>query len=182
MKHADNMSKHKISHVFKKLARVEYLLWSYLPWLLKRPYLTFWACWTGEWSLSFGQLVLFVQEIQPHSSLRTICLSTIRLKMSTLAHLSRKLTRWADSIAKHRCPSVCPHFRTRISLRPVSLTKFHVYHLWRGNNNIRFWDRSNQICGYHGNRKLPLTYNGENDVSTLAPSLLIRSDRRQIWR
>ena len=29
--------------------------------------------------------------------------------------------------------------------------------------------------GCHGNRKLPLTYDGENEVSTLTPSILIRS-------
>ena len=30
-------------------------------------------------------------------------------------------------------------------------------------------------CGCHGNRKLPLTYNGENDVSMFTSSVLIRS-------
>ena len=29
---------------------------------------------------------------------------------------------------------------------------------------IRFWGILDQNCGFHGNRKLPLTYNGENDV------------------
>ena len=28
-----------------------------------------------------------------------------------------------------------------------------------------FWGRLDQNSGYHGNRKPPLTYNGENDVS-----------------
>ena len=31
---------------------------------------------------------------------------------------------------------------------------------------IRFWGRLNQNSGIHGNRKPPLTYNGENDVSS----------------
>ena len=38
-----------------------------------------------------------------------------------LAHLSRRLTRWAYSIPMVRCPSVvvcCPHFKTWISLKP----------------------------------------------------------------
>ena len=29
-----------------------------------------------------------------------------------------------------------------------------------------FWGRLDQNSGFHGNRKPPLTYNGENDVST----------------
>ena len=33
---------------------------------------------------------------------------------------------------------------------------------------IRFWDRLDQNSGFHGNRKRPLTYNGENDVSTFS--------------
>ena len=40
---------------------------------------------------------------------------------------------------------------------------------------IRFWDRLDQNSGFHGNRKPPLTYNGENDVSTISRLFLIRS-------
>ena len=40
---------------------------------------------------------------------------------------------------------------------------------------IRFWGRLDQNAGFHGNRKLPLTYNGENDVSTFSRLFLIRS-------
>ena len=39
---------------------------------------------------------------------------------------------------------------------------------------IRFWDRLDQNPGFHGNRKRPLTYNGENDVSTFSRLFLIR--------
>ena len=38
-----------------------------------------------------------------------------------------------------------------------------------------FWGRSDQNSGVHGNRKPPLTYNGENGVSTIPRLLLIRS-------
>ena len=43
---------------------------------------------------------------------------------------------------------------------------------------MRFWGRLDQNSGFHGNRKPPLTYNGENDVSTFSrlffdPILLI---------
>ena len=38
-----------------------------------------------------------------------------------------------------------------------------------------FWGRLDQNSGVHGNRKPPLTYNGENGVSTFSRLLLIRS-------
>ena len=40
---------------------------------------------------------------------------------------------------------------------------------------IMFWGRLAQNSGVHGNRKPPLTYNGENGVSTFSRLLLIRS-------
>ena len=39
---------------------------------------------------------------------------------------------------------------------------------------IMFWGRLAQNSGVHGNRKPPLTYNGENDVSTFSQLFLIR--------
>ena len=38
---------------------------------------------------------------------------------------------------------------------------------------IKFWARSDQNSGAHGNRYLPKGYNGENLVTTIAPSFLI---------
>ena len=38
-----------------------------------------------------------------------------------------------------------------------------------------FWGRLDQNSGVHGNRKPPLTYNGENGVSTFPRLLFIRS-------
>ena len=38
-----------------------------------------------------------------------------------------------------------------------------------------FWGRLDQNSGIHGNRKPPLTYNGENGVSTFSRLLFIRS-------
>ena len=40
---------------------------------------------------------------------------------------------------------------------------------------IMFWCRLDQNSGVHGNRKPPLTYNGENGVSTFSRLFLIRS-------
>ena len=37
---------------------------------------------------------------------------------------------------------------------------------WVGKGCIMFWGRLDQNSGVHGNRKPPLTYNGENGVST----------------
>ena len=44
-----------------------------------------------------------------------------------------------------------------------------------GKSCIRFWDRLDQNSGFHGNKNRPLTYNGENDVSTFSLLLFIRS-------
>ena len=50
-----------------------------------------------------------------------------------------------------------------------------VAFLGRGEGCIRFWGSSDQHCGYHGNRKLPLTYNGQNGVPAYSQSPLIGS-------
>ena len=44
-----------------------------------------------------------------------------------------------------------------------------------GKGCIRFWDRLDQNSGFHGNRKRPLTYNGENNFSTFSGLFLIWS-------
>ena len=44
-----------------------------------------------------------------------------------------------------------------------------------GKGCIRFYGRLDQNSGFHGNRKPPLTCNGENDVSTFSRLFLIRS-------
>ena len=50
-----------------------------------------------------------------------------------------------------------------------------VASLWWGKGCIRFWGRLDQNSGFHGNRKPPLTFNGENGVSTFSWLLLIWS-------
>ena len=50
-----------------------------------------------------------------------------------------------------------------------------VVSLGVGKGCIMFWGRLDQNSGVHGNRKPPLTYNGENGVSTFSRLLLIRS-------
>ena len=52
---------------------------------------------------------------------------------------------------------------------------FCVASLGVGKGCIMFWGRLDQNSGVHGNRKPPLTYNGENGVSTFSRLLLIRS-------
>ena len=44
-----------------------------------------------------------------------------------------------------------------------------------GKGCLMFWGRLDQNSGVHGNRKPPLTYNGENGVSTFSRLFLIRS-------
>ena len=50
-----------------------------------------------------------------------------------------------------------------------------VASLGLGKSCIMFWGGLDQNSGVHGNRKPPLTYNGENGVSTFSRLLLIRS-------
>ena len=68
-------------------------------------------------------------------------------------------------------------------MRPLGRIKFSIDLLWNlqdqlanldqilyvsslgwGKAAFRFWSRFHQNCSCHGNRKLPLTYNGENHV------------------
>ena len=51
----------------------------------------------------------------------------------------------------------------------------YVASLRLGKRCIMFWGRLYQNSGVHGNRNPPLTYNGENSVSTFSQLLLIRS-------
>ena len=69
------------------------------------------------------------------------------------------------------------HFRTWLSLRPFdqSWAILCVASLGVGKGCIMFWDRLDQNSGTHGNRKPPLTYNGEDGVSTSSQLLLIWS-------
>ena len=46
---------------------------------------------------------------------------------------------------------------------------------WGGERLRNVWGRLDQNSGVHGNRKPPLTYNGENGVSIFSRLLLIRS-------
>ena len=111
-------------------------------------------------------------------------------KMSAfLAHLSRRLTRWAYSIAMVRRLSAV--VRRRLSSVVVVVHTFKPVYLWSqlanldqilcvaslewGKGCIRSWGRLDQNSGFHGNRKPPLTYNGKNDVSTFSRLFLIGS-------
>ena len=87
-----------------------------------------------------------------------------------------------------RRPSVV---RRRPSSLSVVVHTFKLEYLWSqlanldqilcvallgwGKGCIRFWGRLDQNSGFYGNRKPPLTYNGENDVSTFSRLFLIQS-------
>ena len=43
-----------------------------------------------------------------------------------------------------------------------------VVSLWCGKGCIKFWGSSDQNPDFHGNKKPPMTYNGENDVATFS--------------
>ena len=106
-----------------------------------------------------------------------------------LAHLSWRLTRWAYSIPMVRRPSFVV---VRPCVRPsVVVHTFKLEYLWSqlanldqilfiaslgwGKGCIRFWGRLDQNSGFDGNKKPPLTYNGENGVSTFSRLFFFRS-------
>ena len=121
----------------------------------------------------------------PHIN-KKMYLSKINNENTTfLAHLSWRLTRWAYSIPMVRRPSV-------VVVHPsVVVHTFKLEYLWSqlasldqilyvaslewGKGCIRFWGRLDENSGFHGNRKPPLTYNGENNVSNFSRLFLIRS-------
>ena len=106
-----------------------------------------------------------------------------------LAHLSQRLTRWAYSIPMVQHPSIV--YRSPSSSIVVVVHIFKLEYLWSqlakldqilcvaslgwGKGCVRFWGRLDQNSGFHGNRKRPLTYNGDNDVATFSHLFLIRS-------
>ena len=95
-----------------------------------------------------------------------------------LAHLSRRLTRWAYSIPMVRRPSVVVHtFKLEYLWSQLANVDQILYEasLGWGKGCIRFWGRLNENAGFHGNRKPPLIYNGENDVSTFSRLFFIWS-------
>ena len=59
--------------------------------------------------------------------------------------------------------------------QPILIKSFCVASLGVGKGHIMFWGRLVQNSGVHGNRKPPLTYNGENGVFTISRLLLIWS-------
>ena len=96
---------------------------------------------------------------------------------------------------KAQCSSILGRIRPLVlELLALEWRKFHTFeleYLWGqlanldqilcvsslgwGKGCIRFWSRLDQNSGVHGNRKPPLTYNGENGVSTFSRLLLILS-------
>ena len=69
------------------------------------------------------------------------------------------------------------HIWTLISLKPVgqSWSNFMCSIIGMGERLHKVWGRLDQNSGFHGNRKPPLTYNGENDFSIFSRLFLIQS-------
>ena len=95
-----------------------------------------------------------------------------------LAHLSQssqgELIVYQWSTVRHR-PSSSTLSNLNISEARWPILILCLASLGWGKSCIRFWGRLDQNSGYHGNKKPPLTYNGENDVSTFSWLLLNRS-------
>ena len=93
-----------------------------------------------------------------------------------------KLTWWAYSIPiVHLYTAVAAATLSNMNISEASwpiFIKFYIYNVaslgWEI-GCIRFLHRLDQNSSFHGNRKCPLTYNGEKDVSTFSLLFLIRS-------
>ena len=100
------------------------------------------------------------------------------LHMLLLAHLSLRLTMWAYSIPTVRRPSYVVGHTFKLKYLWSQLVNrdqiLCVASMGWGKGCIRLWGRLDQNSSFHGNRKPPLIYNGENDVSTFSRLLLIR--------
>ena len=96
-----------------------------------------------------------------------------------LAHLSQRLTRWAYSIPMVRRSSIVVVYTFELKYLWSQFANLdqilYVASLGWGKGCIWFWGRLEQNYGFHGNRKPPLTYHGENDLSTFSRLFLIRS-------
>ena len=88
-----------------------------------------------------------------------------------------RLTRWAYSVPMVRRSSVAHTFKLEyLRSQLANLDKIlGVASLVVGKGCMTFWGRWDQNSGFHGNRKPPLTYNGDNGVATFSRLLLIRS-------
>ena len=87
--------------------------------------------------------------------------------------------RWAYSIPMVRCPSVDIIHTFELEYLWSQLASHDqilcVASLGWGKGCIMFYCRLDQNSGFYGNRKCPLTYNGENDFSTFSQLFFIRS-------
>ena len=109
------------------------------------------------------------------------------IESSSLLVTRTGIKAWSSSILGRIRPLI-------LELLALEWRKFHTFelaYLWNqlanldqilcvaslgvGKGCILFWGRLDQNSDFHGNRKPPLTYNGENGVSTFSGLLLIRS-------
>ena len=109
-----------------------------------------------------------------------LCVASLGVGKGCIMFWGWRLKRWAYSIPMVRRPSAVVIFHTfklkYLWSQLANLDKFLcVASLGQGKGCIRFWGRLDQNSGVHGNRKPPLTYNGENDVATVSRLLLIWS-------
>ena len=157
------------------------------------------TCIKSRTTSNFGQIGPLTMELAALERLKI----SLRLIMGKWClHASSFICYWiiikvAGNLDRHKSSSSSILGRIRpliLELLALEWRKFHTFELeylwsqlanldqffmcsiiWVGKGCVRFWDRLDQNSGFHGNRKPPLTYNGENDVSTFSRLFLIRS-------
>ena len=73
---------------------------------------------------------------------------------------------WICSVLPSFCLSIIIQMKLEYLWGQLAIVDQILYEasLGWGKGCIRFWDKLDQNTGFHGNRKHPLTYNGENNV------------------
>ena len=129
---------------------------------------------TRLWYFSSSLTLYSKKHAQPSSGARCLIFSSPEPKAHKMSLL---YTNGPSSVCRRR-PSVVIH-TFKLEYLWSELANLNqilcVASLGWGKGCIRFWGRLDQNSGFHGNRKPPLTYDGENDVSTFSRLFLIRS-------
>ena len=163
-----------LNHAFIAVCSGE-LLWPMDLWVFSSPELK-----AHKWAYSIGRHPSSVrQHFQTTSPLKPRSRFLPNFTYS-INRPGERIIVWAYSIPVIRRPSVVHTFKfeylwSQLANLDQILCVASLGGGGGGEGCIRSWGRLDQNSGFHGNRKPPLTYNGENDVSTFSRLFLIRS-------
>ena len=120
-----------------------------------------------------------------HSSTEIVTHMSLVMRNRFLAHLSRRLMGELINGRAGVCPSICPSVHTFVVIMfPQMFLIGSFSYLWVTMTCMRAWMSlkfgrirpwTTELAALEGMKKIPWTYNGENDVITFFPLFLIES-------